>query len=341
MRRIGIAFTGVPHPVRKLAEFAELAEKNEMESFWIAEDYFLRDAISTLACLAFVTSRIKVAVGAINPFTRHPVLIAETIATIDELSHGRTVLAIGAGVKPLVEQMCIEYRKPLTAVRESVEVIRRLLKGETLTYRGSSICLKDVKLGVNPYLGMLGSFTPTGDRVPIYVAAEGPKMLELAGEIADGVLLPVGYSVNDVRMAIEHVKIGAERSGRKREDIDVACYILTSISEDPSFEHGAARTFVANLLGAVDEDYQLRNAIDPNDAKTIRTKVEHGVDGDFLRKDVSERALVTFTASGTRDRCLGLLEKYQSAGVRLPIVFPVNADFRATIDLARTYAIRH
>ena len=207
MKRIGLAFTGVPFSVKELTDHAKLAEENEFESIWFMEDYYLRDAFSTLASFALATKKIKIGTGVINPYTRHPALIATSMATLDELSSGRAILGMGAGVPALLKQM-VDYKKPLATVRESVSFIRELLAKRRVTFHGEMVHAEDIIFGYCPYFDPFGKFEPIRNRIPTYVAGMGPRMLQLAGEIGDGVLISAGFSTELVKSAIENVKIG-------------------------------------------------------------------------------------------------------------------------------------
>ena len=199
------------------------------------------------------------ATGLINPYTRHPVLIALTAATIDELSNGRLILGLGAGVRPLIEQMGISFRKPLKAVEEAVEIIRLLLKdgfrGRRTTYRGEIFKINDVDFGACEYFTGFGRFKPIREQIPIYIGAISKRMIQLAGKIADGVLLSLGSAPEYVKhFVIKNLKIGAEKAGRKVEDVDVATYILCSVSKDKKEEHKEAKGFVTYALAYSSEE---------------------------------------------------------------------------------------
>lgn len=153
--RLGIGFTGAPFSVMEIVNYAKLAEKTGIDSIWIAEDYFLRDAISIISSAATSTQKIKLATGVINPYTRNPILIAQTMATLDEISNGRTILALGTGVPFIIENMGIKFEKPLTMIRESVRIIRMLFKTEKVNYQGKVLKVKDIEFGKNPYFELL------------------------------------------------------------------------------------------------------------------------------------------------------------------------------------------
>jgi 5,10-methylenetetrahydromethanopterin reductase len=162
-------------------ELARYAEERGFESVWVCETRLVRDAVTPLAAFAQVTDRIKLATGVVNNWTRSSGLMAMTLATLDELSGGRMMMGIGSYWDPLASNQGIRRRKPLAAMREYVTVVRRLLAMETVTFEGEVVKVRNLRLD-------LGDGVPRSPKkVPIYIGATGPNMMELAGEIGDGV----------------------------------------------------------------------------------------------------------------------------------------------------------
>ena len=170
------------HPIRDGMEYSRYAEERGFEAIWQAESRLVREATVPMAAYAAVTSRIKVASGVIPIWTRNVGLLAATFSTLDELAPGRVILGLGAWWEPLAGKVGIDRRRPLRAMREVVEATRRLLAMERVTYHGEFVHLDDVEIDV-----VHGDRSPR--QVPIYVGATGMQMMELAGEIADGVVL--------------------------------------------------------------------------------------------------------------------------------------------------------
>jgi 5,10-methylenetetrahydromethanopterin reductase len=322
--RLGLGLTGVPFSVMQIVSYAKKAEVAGFESVWIAEDYFLRDAITTLTAIALSTNTIKLGTGVINPYTRSPVLIAQTLATLDEISSGRAFLAIGTGVPPLIEQAGIKFEKPLQRIKDSVEIIRKLLRGGIVTYDGMVLKITDVKLGYNPYFKLLGSFTPLRNKINIYVAAIGSKMLELAGQIADGVLLTAGCSPQFVRSATDHIRLGASKAGRDYNEIDIAGFILTSLSNGHGSRIGL-RGFLSYALAYASKEYLMMSGVNEEEIALIKNA--------FFVKGMEEAArLVTddilsiFAAVGDMYTCMSKVEEYVKAGLKLPVILPIDTD---------------
>jgi 5,10-methylenetetrahydromethanopterin reductase len=304
--------------VRETVELAKLAEREGIASFWFAENYFLRDAVSNVSCVAFATKKIWIGCGVLNPYTRNPVLVAETIATLNELSNGRMRLGLGTGVSSLVERMGIELRHPLRGMSESIAIIKRLLTGEEVDFAGSVFSAKRVRLAHNPYLDLVKKDfgIPT---VPIYLAAVRPRMLELAGSIADGVLFTAGYSVKNVKEAIPRIENGARKSDKSIGDLRVAAYIVSNL--------GKASTEIKAFVAFSVAHARIENVVSA-DLPESRVKAIRGV---VLSKGIRAAAdLVTedfideFAACGTKGQIQSRVEEFRSAGVNEPILAPMG-----------------
>ena len=182
MERVGLIFLDRPS-LGQQVELVRYAEQRGFESAWVCETRLARDAMTPLAAFAQATSRIRLATGVVNNWTRTTGLMAMTLATLHELSGGRVALGIGAYWDPLARNQGIRRRRHLAAMREYVAVVRRLLNMETVNLDGEVVKVQDLRLD-------LGDGMP---RDPIYIGATGPRMLELAGEIGDGVFPQLLY----------------------------------------------------------------------------------------------------------------------------------------------------
>jgi 5,10-methylenetetrahydromethanopterin reductase len=311
-----------------MIECAKKAEEKGYESVWVAEHYLFRDAFSTLGAIASATRRIKLATGVVNPCTRHPALIAMSIATVDEFSGGRAILGIGTGVSSWIEeQMAMKMEKPISVIREAVHIMRKLLSGENVIYDGRVFTLKNTKLG----------FKTSQASVPIYVAAVGPKMLQLAGEVADGVILTAGCSLKYMTTAIENIKIGAERAGRNLSQIDIVAFLICSVSEDPSVAKDATRELVAFLLTRPGRaEIMLENEIlDEKVLNLVRQQVQKG-DLKLAGTYLTEAMIDAVTVAGTRQECKKKIQEFRRAHVTLPVINltkPLGPEVSAALDL--------
>src|SRR5262249_21035760 len=213
------------HELREGMKIVQYAEKHDFEAVWQAESRLVRDAIVPMAAFAAVTERIKIGSGVINNWTRNIGLLAATFLTLDDLAPDRIICGIGAWWDPLARNVGIERRKPLLAMRETIEVMRRLLTMESVTFEGEFHKVKGITLDV-----VHGRREPR--HVPIMIGATGDAMMELAGEIADGVVLnycvPPAYNHN----ALAHLEAGARKAGRTLDTLDRPQLIVCSVDHD-------------------------------------------------------------------------------------------------------------
>ena len=195
--------TGVSSDGRAtLAEFvkqAQAAEAGGASTMWVACHLFLRDPVTAAQAALSATSRIRVALMAMSPYTLHPVYIAMAAAALDELFPGRVMLCLGVGAPGDLAAAGVEASKPLTTMREAIRICRTLFSGENIAHDGEAFKVAGRRLA-----------NPT-DRVPIVLAASGPQMLELAGAEADGVLISAATSTSYIRWCLERVERGAAR----------------------------------------------------------------------------------------------------------------------------------
>src|SRR5438445_5372991 len=210
------------HPIREGMRYAQYAEERGFEAVWQAESRLVREATVPMAAYAAVTDRIKIGSGVVNNWTRNVGLLAATFSTLDDLAPGRILLGLGAWWDPLASKVGITRRKPLQAMRETVQVVRRLLAMERVTFNGEFANVTDIEIDI-----VHGDRSPK--RIPIYVGATGMKMIELAGEIADGAVL--NYMVSPVynRRAMEALAEGAARGGRSVAELDRPQLVVCSL----------------------------------------------------------------------------------------------------------------
>lgn len=227
-------------PCGRISELTGLASSIEQlgcDWLWVNEDRLQKDSFTVLGALAKSTRSIRLGPGVTNPFTRHPALIASAIATLDELSGGRAVLGLGAGGTNH-RMLGLERRAPASALRDAVTVIRGLIAGDCVTVEGDTVRARDAEL----------DFEPVRDRIPLYIGARGPKILELGGEVADGVIVGNVATATGWRYALERIAAGARRAGRDRSEIERLAWVYTAIDDDPDAARAAVRHMVATTL---------------------------------------------------------------------------------------------
>src|SRR5258708_7913859 len=213
------------HPIREAMDYVRYAEASGFDAVWQAESRLVREATVPMAAFASVTERIKIGSGVVDCWTRNPARLAATFSTLDDLAPGRILLGIGAWWDPLAAKVGISRARPLTAMREIVTTVRALLNNETVTFDGEFVHLDGVELD---YV-----YQPRRAKdVPIYIGATGMQMMELCGEIADGVVLNYLVSPDYNHQAIAHLGQGLARSGRSLDDIDRPQLVVCSVHED-------------------------------------------------------------------------------------------------------------
>jgi 5,10-methylenetetrahydromethanopterin reductase len=224
-------------PVEELVATARTAEELGYGFVWANDDRLQRDVFEVLASFALATERIHLGPGVTNPYSRHPALIATAIATLAELSGGRAVLGLGAGGTNH-RALGIDRAAPAAALREAIELIRGLLAGREVTVEGRVIRAYEAEL----------DFDPPAEPIPIYVGARGPRVLELAGELADGVIVGNVTTVEAWTYALDRVRAGAARAGRDPGGLRVTAWVYSCISDDPAEALTAVRPMVATSL---------------------------------------------------------------------------------------------
>lgn len=315
------------HPLRDAMEYAQYAEEKGFEAVWQAESRLVRDAVVPMAAYAAVTDQIKVGAGVINNWTRNAALIAATFLTLDDLAPDRILLGIGAWWDPLAANVGIQRRKPLLAMRETVEAVRALLNMETVTVQGEFVNLNGVELDI-----VHGRREPRN--VPIYIGATGPKMLALTGEIADGVLLNYLVSPQYNQNALDQLEKGAKIVGRRLDSIDRPQLVVCSVDVVRKRALDAARKLVTQYLGqqphlmkASGVGQDLLDAIGEV-LSWPATEEEIARASELVPDDVVQAV----TASGTPEEVRAKVREYVRAGATCPVLYPLGDDVRLMID---------
>ena len=227
------------YPAGELVELGRLVEDLGYDQLWYTDVRMFRECYLGLAAIAANTRRIRLGPGVTDPYSRHPAVTASTIATLDEMSGQRALLGLGVGSTGFRE-LGIRAEHPVSALRETVGLVRRLLQGEDITFQGKVISLAAGKL----------QFTPVRTEIPIYFATQGARITELAGEVADGVMIANAALASAVDFYLEGVRRGAEKGRRPLSHIDVALRFEMCISDDPAEAEAVMRRRVAMRVAA-------------------------------------------------------------------------------------------
>ncbi len=315
------------HQLRDGLDYVRYAEQRGFEAVWQAESRLVRDAIVPMAAYAAVTEHIKVGSGVINNWTRNIGLLAATLLTLDDLAPNRIICGIGAWWDPLAQKVGITRKKPLTAMRETVEVLRRLLNMERVTFHGEFHQVTDIELDV-----VHGRREPRN--VPIMIGATGDQMMELAGEIADGAVLNYCVAPDYNDKAMELLQKGLDKSGRKMEDFDRPQLIVCSVDEDHDKAVDDTKMLLCQYLAQQPHIAKASNVSD-DVIHEIQSILGWPATKEQIRKakDLVPDSLVhKITASGTPEEAKAKVEEYKKRGCTCPILYPVGGNFKFLID---------
>ena len=298
-------------PLEKIISVAKMAEELGFEYFVHADQRFAgeKDVFVTLAADAIATSRIQIGPCVADPYTRIPAMLAVAIATLDELSGGRTLLTLGAGGSGF-QQMHLERTRVNQALRETVLMIRSLFSGETVNFDGSLFKLSDAQLNLD-----------VRPDIPILIASRSPRNLELAGELADGAVIATYVSKEQLEFAIERVRHGAEKSARCLDDIRLVSWVYTSISEDGQQAVENVRPFVTQALVNTSPDTYttILHGFDeglPGFLMRCRQLGREGVEAAYRdRKYLTDEVIKRFSVAGTADDCIHKIREIISMGI--------------------------
>ena len=314
------------HSIRDGMEFAAYAEARGFDAVWQAESRLVREATVPLAAYAAVTRLLKVGSGVADCWSRNPARLAATFSTLDDLAPGRVLMGLGAWWDPLARKVGIDRARPLTVMREVVTAVRALLNNETVTFDGYWVHLDGVELDY-----VYQERRPK--QVPVYIGATGMQMLELAGEIADGVVLNYLVSPDYNDRAMEHLQAGLDRAGRRLADIDRPQLVVCSVHEDEATALDMARLMVTQYLGqqphimaASGVPRSLLDAV----GEVLTWPATHE-QVEAASKLVPDEVVRMLTAAGTPDQVRARVADYMAHGCTCPVLYPLG-DVKAMID---------
>ena len=310
MGRLGIAFSGGPSPA-EIVECVRLAESLGYESAWVAEGHG-GDHFAILAACATQTSTIGLGTGVTSVYVRSIPTIAMAAASVDDISGGRFILGIGSSHKVQVEgEHGLPYGKPLTRVRESIALIRDLLRNGHAGYEGETLRVENFDLW----------FTPRNPTIPIYVSAVFPKMTALAGEIGDGILLTRSTLATAARVR-EVLAAGAASAGRDPRAITVASLLPTVVAESRADALAALRPGLAFYAGFFPRYNRLMAEHGFADEAAAVAAAWACGDREAAERAVSDAMIDATSVAGTPDECRNKIEAYRQSGLDLPILSP-------------------
>jgi 5,10-methylenetetrahydromethanopterin reductase len=341
-KKVGIGFGGGPYTVQHMTETVRLAEGCGFDSAWMTNDMGGRTPYVTLACWAMNTERMRLGVAVSNPVTRHPVELAQTVATLDEASNGRVVLGIGTGNswRSLTGD---QLTKPIGLMKRAMQIIRELWALPETTYQGSPVSIR-----ASDWIWPNGPPADFRKNIKIYMGAGGPQMTRLAARRADGLLLGMGKYVPRIEAQVNLFRTTAQEAGRDPDELEVGALIVTYVVEnDEDLE--LMRRIVASHTQRYSEDKARQRGIELDAFRKIKdiydrysdktANVKYGMEPAACEAApyVTQAMMEAFSVVGTPALCARQLEKYVAAGVTLPILVPLGCDTRLVIEAGQAF----
>ena len=326
----GIEFVPGNVNVKQVVNFCKLAESKDIDFAWITNHYNNRHCYPTLAAIAQATTTLKMGPGIMNAFTDTPAAMASFFCTLNEISDGRAVLGIGPGDLSTLPKLAINAEKPVARLEEAVVQIRKLCAGDQVNKSGMQFFDYDgAKLtGVN--------LPDKKKGVPIYIGAQGPKVLELAGKVGDGALINAS-NPKDFHIAIPIIKKASDAVGKK--NFDIGAYTAMSIDQSEKKARNAAKIVAAFIAAGSPEALLTRHGLDL--ANVAKIKVALGkFDFKTVGELVGDKEIDAFTIAGTPEMVKAKCADLTKAGVT-QIIFgsPLGPDMTNSIRLLGKYVV--
>ncbi len=308
---------------------AQRAEARGFKRVWLAEDHHSRDVIVQATAVAQGTGSIEIALGIVNPYTRHPAQITMAVADLEELAGPRLVLGLGAAWSAITAHG-LERPQPILALAEASEIFRGLIAGERINFEGEVFQL--------PVPGVKLGFRPIRNRVPLYFGTMGPKTLKMVVPRADGILFSVFSSPAFIKDRIAHVHAALDAAGRSIDDIDVACYIIFSVDYEGSTAREAAKWVIAHYLRRIpDPTRAIIAGLDADQVTGLQTELRAAFEGgsyDAAVAAVPNDVVNALAVAGTPAECIERLQDFAAVGIKTPVLYhTLGPDRAAAIDL--------
>jgi len=315
------------HSIPDAIGYVQYAEQRGFEAVWQADSRLVRDAVVPMAAFATCTETIRIGSGVVDCWTRNPARLASTFSTLDDLAPGRIILGIGAWWEPLASKVGVHRHRSLKAMRETVEACRALLADETVTYDGEFVHLDGVELDY-----VYQERRPKD--VPIYIGATGDRMLELTGEIADGVVLNYLVSPEYNRRAMDRLADGAARAGRSVDDLDRPQLVVCSVAETRAEALDGARLLVTQYLGQQPHIMKASGVPESllEEIGRVLTWPATHEQVEAASKLVPDEIVQMICAAGTADEVREKVAQYMADGCTCPILYPLGPDVHLMID---------
>lgn len=291
-------------------ELVRAAEQNGIESIWTMENHHLRDGVTTAAVTLERTQRVPVIMGTLSPYFRHPVEIGLTLANLERMYPGRTGLNLGVGMQETLLRLGVgeNIHRPIAQLREAIEIIRLLFEGERFKYEGERFQIEKHHL--------------SGDKLrtpEIFLSVMGPKLVALAGELGDGVNLPLASSPEYTSVSAERFDEGSRRGGRDRSKQTVVTEVLVQVGDDSDDLTGVKR-----LLGFHFASEYFKKVAAPSGLQVPHDEIREAfIKREMDRVDafITDEFVHTFAAVGSADAIVRRLKDYEAAGADMILLY--------------------
>ena len=308
--KLSVRLSGAIDP-RRCIEIAKMADANRYHSVWFAENAFGRGVLPAASAASAATQSIGVGIGVLNPYNRHPTLIAMEIGALDELAQGRVRLGIGSGIAASTERMGLRTDRPLAAVRDAITIVRALLKGEEVDYAGSVFSARKVKL----------DYPPRRPDMPLLMAARGEQALALCGKIADGLIISNMCPAEFTQAAVLAMRDAARQAQRRPMPAEVVQYIPCAVRLDRAEAYALAKKAIGEMLPSF---WSLAQRVPAAKAAMLRAKALSESDladaaarlrvGEGATDVLDDRFVEAFAIAGTAEEALAQARRYGEAG---------------------------
>jgi 5,10-methylenetetrahydromethanopterin reductase len=328
MVEFGIEF--VPRDLYwKTTYYAIQSEKTGFSYLWITDHFSNRNVYVSLSIISAYTDRIKIGPGVTNPYLIHPVVTAQAVCSLNEVAPGRVVCGLGVGDKTTLAMVDVEQTRPLSYIRESTKIIRGISSGEKVEVKGRIFNISGASLNFG-----------IGNSIPILIGAQGPKMLALAAEVGDGVLINASHP-KDVSRANNFIKEGIKKANKSIDDLEIGAYTSFSVARKKEDAMKAAIPVVAYIVAGCPDVVLERHNIKKEEAEEIRNSIVKGKWKNVFSK-VTPDMIEEFSISGTPEICIEKISNLIDLGVdQIVVGSPVGPDMRKSINMISTEIFTH
>jgi 5,10-methylenetetrahydromethanopterin reductase len=283
----------------------------------------------SLAIVSAYTEKIRFGPGVTNPYMAHPLVTAQAVATLNEIAPGRVLCGLGVGDRTTLGWVSMKPSKPLATIRESVKIIREITSGQNLEMQGKIFTVSGAKLNFK-----------TTSRIPIFVGAQGPKMLALAAEIGDGVLINASHS-QDIERAMKFIKEGSSKAGERLENLEIAAYTSLSIAKEQKKAVKAVIPVVAYIVAGCPESVLQKHGISMETATKIRQAI---IQGKWKKafSQITDEMVEAFSVCGTPEIVVEKISNLVKVGTTQVVAgSPIGPNIRKSINMIAAEVFPH